>query len=220
MFRRWFEYALWTISVIALSLYALAGLERWVYQLYGDWQLAQIASGGPAGAKRYAPFLPGGESPQTSAVVPVNKTIAVKEYSSPRPPAGASIGRLEIPSINLSTILVEGDGKTELRRGIGHIPGTAFPGQPGNIGLAGHRDTFFRRLGEVREGDTIQLVTTEGTDQYVVESIRIIRPDEAIVLHDFGHPVVTLVTCYPFRYIGSAPKRYVVHASKVSNQEP
>jgi sortase A len=126
---------------------------------------------------------------------------------------GAALGRLEIPSIDLSAIFVEGAGNAELRRAVGHIPGTALPGESGNIGLAGHRDTFFRRLGDVRKGDLIRVAAVKGTYQYIVDSIQIVNPDEAIVLHDIGRPVVTLVTCYPFNYFGSAPKRYIVHAS-------
>jgi sortase A len=129
--------------------------------------------------------------------------------------AGSAIGRLEIPSIDLSAMLVEGTGERELRRGVGHIEGTALPGQHGNIGLAAHRDTFFRRLAEVQNGDAVNLVTLEGTDHYVVKSIDIVDPDETMVLHDIGHPALTLVTCYPFFYLGSAPKRYIVQAARL-----
>jgi sortase A len=216
MVRKAFEYVLWTVSAIALCVYALAAAERWVYQSYADWEFAQMASGDPTGPEHFARFLPGWESPPPAGAESKETAVVVKTAASaPAPPVGASIGRLEIPSIQLSTILVEGDGDKELRRGIGHIPGTALPGETGNIGLAGHRDTFFRRLGEVREGDPITVATLQGTDRYVVQAIRIVDPDEAIVLHDFGQPVVTLVTCYPFHYIGSAPKRYIVHASLV-----
>jgi sortase A len=126
---------------------------------------------------------------------------------------GAALGRLEIPSIDLSTIFVQGTGNVELRRAVGHIPGTALPDESGNVGLAGHRDTFFRRLGEVRKGDLIRVETVKGTYEYIVDSIQIVNSDEAIVLHDIGRPVVTLVTCYPFNYLGPAPKRYIVHGS-------
>jgi sortase A len=209
------EYVLWAVSAVALGVYTFATVERWVFQAYAGWEFARMSTGDPIGPIHFARSLLGWESPPW--VAPETATgetaAAIKAAFAPRAPsAGVPIGRLEIPSIDLSTILVEGDGDTELRRGIGHIPGTALPGEPGNIGLAGHRDTFFRRLGEVKKGDPISLVTLDGTDQYIVESIRIVDPDEAIVLHDFGSPVVTLVTCYPFHYLGSAPRRYIVHA--------
>jgi sortase A len=134
--------------------------------------------------------------------------------SSPVPASeGSPLGRLEIPSIGLSAIFVEGAGSSTLRRGIGHIPGTALPGAEGNTGLSGHRDTFFRHLGEIRFGDPITISTLAGDYDYVVDSIQIVNPDESIVLHDIGRPVLTLVTCYPFRYVGPAPKRFIVHAS-------
>ena len=108
------------------------------------------------------------------------------------------IGRIEIPRLLLSAVVVEGIGRTTLRRAVGHIPGTALPGQPGNVGLAGHRDTFFRPLKDLRIKDEIQFSTLSGDFKYEVESLRIVEPDNVGVLAPSGENVLTLVTCYPF----------------------
>jgi sortase A len=128
-------------------------------------------------------------------------------------PDGAQpVGRLEIPSIHLSAIVGKGDDARTLRRGIGHVPGTAFPGMSGNVGLSAHRDTFFQRLGQMRNGDLVWITTLKGRYEYVVESSGIVDRIERIVLHDVGRPTLTLITCYPFYYVGSVPKR-LVHAA-------
>jgi sortase A len=103
------------------------------------------------------------------------------------------------------------DART-LRLAVGHIGGTAFPGEPGNIGLAAHRDTFFRRLGEIRDDDEVRLVTPDGTFNYRVEGTQIVEPSDVWVLAPTTQPALTLVTCYPFRYVGSAPQRFIVRA--------
>jgi sortase A len=126
------------------------------------------------------------------------------------------IGRIEIPRLHLSAIVAEGIGITTLRRAVGHIPGTALPGEPGNVGLAGHRDTFFRPLKDLRVGDQIQFSTASGKFQYVVESTIIVEPDNIGVLAPSPENVLTLVTCYPFSYIGAASRRWIVTARQVS----
>jgi sortase A len=125
----------------------------------------------------------------------------------------AYIGRLQIPRLDVSTMLLEGIDDRTLRLGIGHIPGTAKPGQPGNMGIAGHRDTFFRPLSGLQRNDDIYLQTREAKYHYVVESMRIVEPEAVDVLGDVGHPTLTLVTCYPFSFVGPAPKRFVVQAA-------
>jgi sortase A len=122
------------------------------------------------------------------------------------------IGRLEIPQLHLSTIVMEGDDADVLRLGAGHVPGTALPYEPGNVGIAAHRDTFFRPLKSIQPNDRITLTTPDGKFDYVVESTEIVRPSAVNVLDATTHPELTLVTCYPFYYIGSAPMRFVVHA--------
>jgi LPXTG-site transpeptidase (sortase) family protein len=120
--------------------------------------------------------------------------------------------RLEIPRIDLETMILRGANRSNLSRGIVHIEGTALPGTGGNVGLAAHRDTFFRRLGELEVGDRILVRTLNDTYDYKVERIQVVDPSAVDVLRDVGTPALTLVTCYPFHYIGPAPKRYVVTA--------
>jgi sortase A len=136
--------------------------------------------------------------------------------SAPAAKVDGLIGRLSIPRIALSAIVVEGIGRTSLRRAVGHIPGTALPGQTGNVGLSGHRDTFFRALKDLKVKDEIRFSTLNGDFKYEVESIRVVEPNNVAVLAPSHDNVLTLVTCYPFFYVGPAPKRFVARA----RQEP
>jgi LPXTG-site transpeptidase (sortase) family protein len=108
-----------------------------------------------------------------------------------------------------------------LRLAVGYIPGTAFPGDRGNVGLAGHRDTFFRKLRDINPDDEIRIVTKDGVFHYYVQRTSIVMPSDVWVLNQTDYPALTLVTCYPFTYIGSAPQRFIVRAAlKTSNVEP
>lgn len=127
------------------------------------------------------------------------------------------IAKLEIPRIGLSVIVLDGTDEWTLNRGVGHIAGTSYPGSNGNIGIAGHRDGYFRGLRKVQPRDEILLTSPDGAvARYLVEDARIVAPDNVTVLARRTAPSITLVTCYPFSYIGSAPKRYVLTASKVA----
>ena len=130
----------------------------------------------------------------------------------PRLPAGALVGRMEIPRIGISVMVLEGDGDGVLRKAVGHVPTTAFPGGPGNVVIAGHRDTFFRALRKIRKDDEIIFTTTQGIYNYQVGSIEKVGPQDVQVLEASLHPALTLVTCFPFDYIGLAPERFVVQA--------
>ena len=112
-------------------------------------------------------------------------------------------------------MILEGTDNGTLRRGVGHIPGTSLPGQPGNVAIAGHRDTFFRPLRKIRKNDEITLTTLNGSYRYRVDSTQVIEPDDTQVLDDSDKPILTLVTCYPFNFVGSAPKRFIVRAHRV-----
>jgi sortase A len=132
-------------------------------------------------------------------------------------PEGTAIGRIDIPRIGVSAVIAEGVGEATLRVAVGRIPETAFPGENGNIGLAGHRDSFFRPLARIRLHDTV-LVTAEGgvSTLYRVASIIVVAPGDVSVLEPGPRPSVTLVTCYPFHFLGAAPKRFVVKAERAS----
>jgi sortase A len=126
------------------------------------------------------------------------------------------IGRLEIPRLGLSAMVIEGTSGRTLRRAVGHIPGTALPGQPGNVGISGHRDTFFRPLRNIQRNDIITLTTLFGEFRYRVVSTRIVGPSNVAVLDPAGGEMLTLVTCYPFYFVGSAPNRFIVRAERVT----
>jgi sortase A len=135
-------------------------------------------------------------------------------------PAGdgrhAVIGRVEIPALHLVTPLMSGDDSMSLTEGAGHIPGTAVPGGLGTVGIAGHRDTHFRQLSQVKPGMDVRLIDQSGTYHYSVTSTEIVMPEQVEVLDIQSKPGLVLITCYPFRYIGAAPKRFIVHAALIS----
>ena len=129
---------------------------------------------------------------------------------------GSVLGKIEIPRLGVSVMVVEGVTDTSLKLAAGHIPGTAFPGQIGNMGIAGHRDTFFRNLRHVRKDDVITVTTWNGIARYSVESTRIVAPSAVEVLNPSSQSVLTLVTCYPFYFVGPAPRRFIVRARQVT----
>ncbi len=127
---------------------------------------------------------------------------------------GSPLSRIEIPRLGVSVVVLEGVMPRDLRLGAGHVPGTALPGESGNVAIAGHRDTFFRKLGQIRGQDRITLTTLRGSFAYSVESTQIVNPDAVEVLQPSDQPTLTLITCYPFSYVGSAPQRFVVKARR------
>lgn len=131
-------------------------------------------------------------------------------------PVGRSDGPiavLTIKRLSLEVPVFDGIGERVLSRGAGRIPGTARPGQSGNMGIAGHRDLFFRKLKDLRIGDRVVLSTRNGKHTYTVDRLDIVVPDDVSVLQPGRRPAITLVTCYPFYFVGHAPKRYIAHAS-------
>ena len=131
------------------------------------------------------------------------------------PMAGGLIGRIDIPRLEVSVAVMEGSGAAILRHAAGHIEGTALPGQPGNVGISAHRDTFFRPLRNIRQDDLITVTTTLSTYRYRVVSTRIVLPTNVGVLDAGTAQVLTLVTCYPFWFVGTAPDRFIVRAERV-----
>jgi sortase A len=146
----------------------------------------------------------------------LNTRPATQTESFARPlREGDSLGRIEIVRVGLSAMVEEGVGARTLHRAVGHIPSSPLPGQRGNIALAGHRDTFFRGLRNVQKNDEITLTTLDGNYHYRVESLSIVSPEATEVLNSGNEDLLTLVTCYPFNFIGTAPKRFIVRAHKV-----
>jgi sortase A len=137
--------------------------------------------------------------------------------NEPAPPLveGGVIGEIQVPRLQLKAIVVQGDSHTILRRAVGHVPETALPGTIGNVVLAGHRDTFFRPLRNIRLGDSITLQTPTGAFQYLVESTEVVPATAVEILNATPGRTLTLITCFPFDYVGPAPKRYVVRAREL-----
>ena len=128
---------------------------------------------------------------------------------------GTPIAVLDIPRVGAAGVIFEGDRPSTLLVGIGHLADTPFPWEPGNSVLAAHRDTFFRPLKHIRPGDIVRVTTGEGALEYIVRETSIVDPTAVEVLNETNHPTLTLITCYPFGYIGPAPKRFVVKAERM-----
>lgn len=148
--------------------------------------------------------------PQISSNLEVQTVPSLK-----KPKVGDVIGTLSIPRINSFEAIIEGTGSKELKRGVGHYVGSVIPGVSDNSVLAGHRDSVFRRLGEVKIGDLITVKNDYGTFVYEVHKIRIVKANDRTVIVPTEDAILTLSTCYPFRFIGNAPKRYIVQAGLV-----
>jgi len=131
--------------------------------------------------------------------------------------AGDLFGRMDIPRLGLSVIIREGTSAATLRRALGHIAGTAMPGVAGNVGVSGHRDTFFRPLQHIRTRDLITLATLQGEYNYRVVSTRVVGPYDVSVLDPSSDQILTLVTCHPFTFVGPAPNRFIVRAERVGD---
>jgi sortase A len=128
------------------------------------------------------------------------------------PVTGSAVAMLEIPRLGMSMVVLEGAEERQLKLGPGHIRGTPMPGTGGNVGVAGHRDTFFRPLRFTRKKDTIKMITHGQEYRYTVVSLEIVEPSNIEALRPTGHETLTLVTCYPFDFVGPAPKRFIVRA--------
>lgn len=136
--------------------------------------------------------------------------------AAPKPAVknGDVLGRMDIPRLGVSVAVLQGTNSRILRLGVGHIRGTALPGEPGNSGIAGHRDTFFRELKDIHKNDEIELQTANGRFRYQVDWARVVAPDDTSVLTPSTESALTLVTCYPFYFVGPSPNRFVVRAHK------
>jgi sortase A len=126
-----------------------------------------------------------------------------------------SLGQIEISTLGPQTMILEGTDARTLRRAAGHIPGTALPGQQGNVVITGHRDTFFRPLRNIRKDDEIRLTTLSGSYRYWVDYFKVVEPEDTEVLDNSDGAILTLVTCYPFYFVGPAPKRFIVRAHRI-----
>ena len=160
----------------------------------------------------------------TYVVVDAQTYQAVEEFKLPKMrPAqrprvvaeGDVIGEISIPRLDLKIIVVQGDSSKILRRAVGHLPGTPLPGETGNVALAGHRDSYFRPLRNIQPGDAIRIKTPDAEFEYQVESTEIVLPSDVQVLQPDRENTLTLITCFPFYYVGPAPKRFIVRARQI-----
>jgi sortase A len=145
------------------------------------------------------------------------QTAAKTDTGRPKPilRIGDVLGRIDIPKLGFSVAILQGTSARVLRLGAGHIEGTSLPGEPGNSGIAGHRDTFFRGIKDIHPDDELELQTATGLSRYQVDWVKVVVPEDTAVLESAtGESTLTLVTCYPFYLVGPAPKRFVVHARK------
>lgn len=161
------------------------------------------------------------ERPQANSAAPSTSGSPSTTVPSPAPRAapriGAPLAELSIPRVGLSAIVLHGSDEHTLRRGVGHIENTPLPGEAGNVALAGHRDSFFRPLKNVQVGDDIVLATPEDRVHYRVSSTSVVSSREVSVIAPTKNATLTLVTCYPFWFIGQAPDRFVVRATRVDD---
>ena len=155
----------------------------------------------------------------TQTVLPGDNGTPARQPASPAAPAsGTLLGRLTAPSVKMSTTVLEGSDDATLSRGSGHIEDTPFPGQPGNVGIAGHRDTTFRPLRHIHVGDPLEFTTADRLYRYRISKTLIVGPDDVYVLDPTDQPTLTLVTCYPFEFVGHAPRRFIVQAQLVAEE--
>jgi len=209
---RWIERTLWIAGVVLLGWVGLVWADGQIYQSRAEQRLEQALSSRAAASSELPRELPGDDPG------------AVGEDASPIPespdlPDGL-VGRLEIPRLDLSVIVSEGTSASVLRRGAGHLTATPPPGNHGNVAIAAHRDRHFRPLKDIAPGDEVLLTTLDGTFRYRVAWTGVVDPTDVYVLDPTDEPVLTLLTCYPFYFVGHAPQRFVVRARQVGWQPP
>ena len=203
------QYVFLILATVCLGLYGYGYLARVFYQTYESWWFDRTT------ARSTAPVSQHHEAAIIGDVVSrPQRSMPLSEAASPT----SVIGRLSVPRLHLSVMVREGIDAETLQLAVGHIPSTVLPGEAGNVGVAGHRDTFFRGLKDLRSKDEIHFSTPTGDFSYEVESLMIVEPDDIAVLAASSSNTLTMVTCYPFSYIGNAPKRFIVKARQVLPQ--
>jgi sortase A len=156
----------------------------------------------------------------TEPVLPSEVTTADATVFPVRPVQGQTLGILSIPALKQTFPIIEGTGTAELKKGVGHMTQTAMPGEADNCVLSGHRDTVFTRLGRLKKGQQLIVQTAGGTFTYQISRIRIVDKNDRTVVVPADHAVLTVSTCYPFDYVGDAPRRYVLSADLVGPPLP
>lgn len=207
------------LKIVQLALLLIAGLAIGWYAGVSAATAVDQRSWLPPSGDQHSWVPPSGGSGWTNDLP---RTPAVHDASVRRDPLAprSYIGRVRIDRLGLSTVVREGADERTLRTAAGHLSDTPLPGEAGNSAVAGHRDTLFRKLKDVRVGDRIAVSRPSGTVYFTVRDTRIVSPSDVSVLAPTDRPTLTLVTCYPFRYIGPAPKRFVVRAVEDAASAP
>jgi len=195
---RWLQRGFLILGILLLGVWLKAAHDSRSFQSAESWKLdAALAEAQPSNAAFVGPLFEGWRRTESDYV----------------------LGRIEISRLGITAMVAEGSDTRTLARAVGHIPSSALPGRPGNCALAGHRDTFLRGLGRVRLNDVIRIVTPEGTYSYEVDWAAVVEPQRVDLLDSTATRSLTLVTCYPFEFIGHAPQRFVVRAREVTTND-
>ena len=193
--RRWASRALLALALICLAYYSVVIVHTWRYQRAAKAQVEEMVSI---------------ERPKAARTVVPDAATPLK--------SGELIGRVDIPRLKLSAAVAEGDDDKTLGKAVGHLPDTPLPWQRrGNVALAAHRDGLFRKLENIRIGDDVRILTERGDYHYQVKKTHIVDPDDVWVIAPTETPTITLITCYPFSFVGNAPHRFIVQAELVED---
>jgi len=189
------------IGLLCLGYFGYTRADQTIYQSYANWTFNQ-------------------------------QRVTHPSNPIPPPQEGSIIGRVDIGRLNLSAIVRQGVDEGTLKEAVGHVPSTALPGQPGNFAIAAHRDTLFRALKDIKLGDSITFESQNNQFQYQVVATKIVKPTDVSVLRPDGGGLIphtegsatpkllTMITCYPFYYVGAAPERFIVQAKLVDGKSP
>ncbi len=239
------QLCLLALGLAGVGYYTYTLVDEHVYQSFQNWAFDQGIAGRAnvtftdyLSERTLLGFLIRGNQPSAAQVPPATTEMpdAVQRptMAAPtRPAHGAMLGRLEIPRLHLSAMVREGIDDKILRVAVGHVPATALAGQRGNFAIAAHRDTLFRALKDIGSGDLVRFELPDGNAyQYRVAATQIVKPSDISVLRSDGGGLITdggsahgmpklltMITCYPFSYVGSAPKRFIVEARLMENEE-
>jgi sortase A len=201
---RWLNRALIGFGLVCVFFYGAVKAHTAIYQYHAKLQIDQLVSKTAA-------------SPTPATLT--HPAIAAQPEARVRP--GDLIGRVDVPRLNLSAAVAEGDDPSTLGKAVGHLPDTSLPWQPtGNVAFAAHRDGLFRALKDIRVGDDVRIVTGHGEFLYRVWRTQIVGPNDVWVIASTPRPTLTLITCYPFSFVGHAPQRFVVQAERVDADPP
>ena len=207
--HRWVDRLLIAFGVVCLLIYGFLTAQTAVYQRQAKREIDRMIAAretAPATAAAAAPAAP--ESPT------INRPPSA--MANPAPLArGSVIGRVDVPRLNLSAAIAEGDDDATLGKAVGHLPDTPLPWQAGNAAFAAHRDGLFRPLRHIRVNDDVKVVTARGEFLYRVKKTQVVNPEDVSVLAPTKTATLTLITCYPFSFIGHAPQRFIVQAERV-----